>query len=824
MHNNGDPGNSSPIRLLAPTEVICSLMQSPLHLSIPVVAFCLSFTLVLACSQPEDHAEQARQSVDEAIVHGNRQAALDAIGELRGVVSDSVEDQLELALLLIRAGNAPEAGWLLENTARRHPSRNDVAIVLTRVSLLLGNPSRASEVANSIPPVAEEHANAMVLRAQAELQLGDLERALATLAEAESLYPDRPEARLVRIATLLAEDRQDEARALIEETRAKLAGDKDETRALRRRLDLTLAQIQAGQGETETALGALDALIDADPTDLMAWHALVQVLMKARRAEEALSRIEAALDADEPPVELHVLAAQMHAALGHDEAAESALRANVDQSDSAAAYQPLVSFHSARNDMEATLAALDEALTRFPRAAPLHLQRAEALLFADRVSEARDEKRHLRESTFDGDPQLDYLDARIALAEGDAGGAARQLTALAPRLDRAATHFWLGQALAKTGDLDGARRRYSLALRRDVNWAAPHAALLELEERRGDWRAVERLARRLVELSPKEMGVWGMLVGALERLGEGKSAEVIARQVLELFPYRTEPQLLLAQALRAQGQTDEALRALDEAERMGATPQLVASRIRTLGMAGRVEEGLALARSAVSIHSEVPEIHSAFASLLFAAGDAEEGAKSTDRALALAPDQPTPLRERCIFHASIERWPRAREDCTLYLAARPEDAEIIFIQGVALHQLGATEAAIASYRHAAALDEHDARPHNNLAELLAEGGNLDGALAAAQQAYRLDETNPYVMDTLGALYLAKGLVERAISLLEDAHRVAPDLPDAQLHLALAYLDAGRGAEARPLLQAVAGSRSSSPELRARAKEALDARS
>jgi tetratricopeptide (TPR) repeat protein len=175
------------------------------------------------------------------------------------------------------------------------------------VSLPLGNPARTREVADGITPEVEQHADALVLRAQAELQLGDLERALATLAEAERLYPDRPEARLVRIAMLLSEEKKDEARAAIEETRAELAGDDEETRALRRRLDLTLAQIQAEQGETEAALGAIDALLDADPAALLVWQALVQTLAKAERAEQALARVESALAADEPPAELHVL-------------------------------------------------------------------------------------------------------------------------------------------------------------------------------------------------------------------------------------------------------------------------------------------------------------------------------------------------------------------------------------------------------------------------------------------------------------------------------------------------------------------------------------
>ena len=120
------------------------------------------------------------------------------------------------------------------------------------------------------------------------------------------------------------------------------------------------------------------------------------------------------------------------------------------------------------------------------------------------------------------------------------------------------------------------------------------------------------------------------------------------------------------------------------------------------------------------------------------------------------------------------------------------------------------------------MDGRERRPDSNLAGLLAGAGDLDGALVAAQEAYRLDETNPYVMDTLGALYLDKGLVDRAISVLEDAHQGAPDLADAQLHLGLAYREAGRTAEARTLLAAVAASESARPELRASAKQALDA--
>ncbi len=773
-----------------------------------------------ACTPAQERSQQSRDAVGEAIERGDREAALDAISDLRAWAPDTADAQLEIALLLVQAGNAPEAGWLLEDAVRRHPDRADLALVLARVSLLLGNPTRARAMAGGIDPGAPEHGAALIVRGQAELHLGDLEQALDTLGEAERLYPDQPEARLVRIATLLSEHRQDEARTAIAEARAGLEGHDEETVALRRHLDLTLAQIQAQQGEAEVALTSLEGLLASDPSDLLAWRALVQVLAQQERAEEALSRLEAALAAEEPLADLYALAAQMYAMLGHDEEAEAALRTFMARSESAAAVLPLLQFHSARRDAEAARQVLDEAIARTPDASTLRLLRTETLLAQDEDAEARAEFARFRDATFEDDPQIEYLRARFELADGDADGAANRLRNLAPRLDRAPTHFWLGRALEERGDIEGARRRYALAQRRDPHWAAPGAALIALEQRRGDWRAVAGQARLHVQHSPQEIGVWIALVEALENLGEGAAAEQVARRFLEQSPDRAEPHVLLAKALRAQGKTDEALAALDEAERIEASPELAAERILTLGMGGRVEDGVAVARTALAADSDSADLHAALAALLFASEAAQEGAEATDRALALDPDEPGPLRIRCEFRVATGDWRGARDDCTRYLAARPDGTRAHFMLGLAHAGLGDADAAIAAYRRAAQLDERDARSRNNLAELLAAQGDLDGALAAAQEAYRLDEQNPYVKDTLGALYLRKRLPGRAVSLLEEAHARLPEMGEVTLNLALAYRDAGRREEARALLTDLQPSVAGNAALEPQVEEAL----
>lgn len=775
--------------------------------------------LVTSCTPPEERADEAREAVREAIARGDRETALEAVGDLRGNLPDTPDSLLEVARLFVQAGDAPRAGWLLEEGVQRFPERDDLRLSLARVSLLLGNPSLAREAVAPIAAGSEQHATALITRAQAELNLGDLEQALATLAEAERLYPEQPEARLVHIATLLSEHRRDEARTAIEQARAALEAEDEETVALRRRLDVTLAQIQAQQGEPEVAAVTLTEMVQANPEDILAWRALLQVLAQQGRVEEALTKLETALDTNEAPADLYTLAAQAHALLGHEDEAEVALRTFMARSESAGAVLPLVEFYSARDDAEAARHVLDEALARFPDEAMLRLLRTEVLLAQGQRDETRAEFRRFREATFESDPQIEYLRARFELADGDAERAAKRLRELAPRLDRAATQFWLGRALEESGDIEGARRRYGLAQQRDRAWTAPAAALIGVEGRRGDWRAVAGAARLLVARAPHRLDGWIALVDALAQLGEGEAAEEVAKQSLERFPDRAEPHLLLAKALRAQGRYDEALEALAAATG-GAATLLTSERILTLGMGGRVEEGVAVAREALASEPDSAGLHAALASLLFAAGDAEEGAHATDRALALDPEEPRPLRVRCEFRASVARWAGARDDCARYLEVRPDDAGAHFMLGVAYAGLGEDERAIAAYRRAAKLDERDARPRNNLADLLATQGDLDGALAAAQEAYRLDEADPYVMDTLGALYLRKGLAERAVSLLEESHEGLPDQPKVTLHLALAYRDAGRTGEARVLLTGLQQNDTGGEVLQAQVEEAL----
>ena len=219
---------------------------------------------LLACPSPEERAERARADAREALARGDRGAALGAIEVLRELRAETSEDALELAQLLVQAGEAPQAVWLLEEAVRESPERDVLRIALAQASLLVGDAAAARDALHPIDEGSEKHPDALLLRAQAELQLGDFDRAVATLELAEQLYPDRVEARLARIGTLLRERRFDDARRALDEAREPVAA-AGQASALRP-FEISLASAEAERGSPDAAIAALRLSSRNSPT------------------------------------------------------------------------------------------------------------------------------------------------------------------------------------------------------------------------------------------------------------------------------------------------------------------------------------------------------------------------------------------------------------------------------------------------------------------------------------------------------------------------------------------------------------------------------
>jgi tetratricopeptide (TPR) repeat protein len=615
-----------------------------------------------------------------------------------------------------------------------------------------------------------------------------------------------------RLGALLADGRLDEAATAV--TAARRAAGDDADRRLARAFDLVLHQFRvdrararwqqaavagdaqearAAQEDLAGAVDGLGTLARAGERDTAAWQAWISGLVASGRADEATRAIAEARRADPEWAALPLLRAQALLANADEAGAETALRDALATDPDSGAALALARFLSTREREDEALDLLEAEAARGGdaslRASVLH-ERARLLLDAERSEAATQAIDAFAALRGEEDPATALLRARLTLLEGDAGDAAQQLMRLAPRLDSAATQYWLARALEVSGDLRGAERRYGLATIRAPSEPGAYAAIARLARQRGAWREAAAAGQQLVLRAPAAIDGWETLVDALLQLGELDAARETAQRCGELLIDTPEPLLLQARVSRAAGRGDEAQARLDQArERFGDSPQIRTEQVLLLSARRRGREALEAAERALAAPDldalERSDLLHAKAISLFASRRFDAGAAAVDAALDAAPADLRPLRTRCQVAVSTGRLAVARLDCGRYVAAHPDDAGAHFAYGVALDQSDQAEAAVRAYERAAELDPHAAAPRNNLAHLRRQAGDLPGALQAAQQAYALAPDDAQVLDTLGELYLLEGLVGRARALLERAHELAPDDEAIARHLAVA---------------------------------------
>jgi serine/threonine protein kinase/tetratricopeptide (TPR) repeat protein len=129
----------------------------------------------------------------------------------------------------------------------------------------------------------------------------------------------------------------------------------------------------------------------------------------------------------------------------------------------------------------------------------------------------------------------------------------------------AATYFQLGQALARTGDLDSALALYQKALDLEPDYALVHLALGLAYARRGQPEEAIASCRECIRVLPTYVAAHCHLVNILRRQGRLDEAAVAFRECLRLIPNDFDTRYFLGNDLRKQGLLDEAITAYREA-------------------------------------------------------------------------------------------------------------------------------------------------------------------------------------------------------------------------------------------------------------------
>jgi tetratricopeptide (TPR) repeat protein len=377
------------------------------------------------------------------------------------------------------------------------------------------------------------------------------------------------------------------------------------------------------------------------------------------------------------------------------------------------------------------------------------------------------------------------LKARVQLARGQTDQGIAELERLLGIFPNSpAINYQLGLALATKGDAAKA-----LARLLQVGPEMPEAVLAigALHLRARDNGAAIAALRPLVAQRPDLAEARFLLAEALRANGElDEAAQLLTRLELEQ-PHEPRFPFAHGMAFLQQGRRDQAraaflhlrklapahFEALDQLVKLDLSDQdYTAARQR---IEGDPAGGPTSARHALLL-----------AQVGLAEGDQPAAEVALKRVLDLQPTSAIAHFQLAQIHLRAREPQKAIADLEASLAKGPGNLAALLLLGVIQDERGEYAAARAAYEKAMAIDRNHGVVLNNLAFLYAERFDLvDPALAMAQRAHTLYPDDPRTADTLGWILVRKKQYLAARPLLQAGASQLPREPEVHFHLGTA---------------------------------------
>lgn len=281
------------------------------------------------------------------------------------------------------------------------------------------------------------------------------------------------------------------------------------------------------------------------------------------------------------------------------------------------------------------------AVTKQPEEATrLRLLLADALARVSRIDEAKAELNKVLEADSKHvNAQLRL--ARLELGEKKADAAVARLKPLALAGASPAAHELLGLAYTSAGQPENAKQEFEEVLRQVPTDRRALSGLVSLAIRAGDKKTAVALVQRQIDAAPKDVGLRLLLDGVLRRVGQDKLAETALSEAIASMPAEERLWSALARSLRTRKAEDEALKALQEAERKNPKSLVIAAELAAqLTRMGQGKAALPYYERVLRFASEDPIVLNN-AAMLYAdvVGDGAKAVELAEHAHQLAPSR-----------------------------------------------------------------------------------------------------------------------------------------------------------------------------------------
>ena len=286
---------------------------------------------------------------------------------------------------------------------------------------------------------------------------------------------------------------------------------------------------------------------------------------------------------------------------------------------------------------------------------------------------------------------------------------------------------------------------------------------------------------------PAPSSIQELMAGALadHQAGRLNEAEQLYLQVLRLDPEYVDALHFLGVLSHQRGNHALAVTLIGKAiARNRGVPSFHNNLGNALKAQGELDEAARAYRQAVICLPAYPDAHYNLGLTLQAQGKLQEAADSYRRSLGYRPDHPEAHNSLGNVLQSQGRLEEAVAAYRQALKYRPEYAWAHSNLGTALEALGHLQAAASAHARALALEPDFAAGYNNLGIVLLKQNKLDEAIAAYARAVQCRPDYPEALNNLGIALRLRGKRPEADAVFRRALELKPDYAESSLGLAV----------------------------------------
>ena len=289
-------------------------------------------------------------------------------------------------------------------------------------------------------------------------------------------------------------------------------------------------------------------------------------------------------------------------------------------------------------------------------------------------------------------------------------------------------------------------------------------------------RSTEAIAsfNRALEIQPQDKVTWYLKAIEFTVTDQTKEALDCWNQVLEIDPQATDAWFNKGHCLTALGRMEEALACWDQM--LVIKPQDTvawSNKGNCLAELGRMEEALACFEQVLDLGADDVITWSRKGLCLAHLGRYDEAVACYDKVLAHNPQNVDILHLRGIALAALHRREETLDSYDKILNHNPQDASVLTNKGIDLVGLGRYDESLVCLEQALALDPHIVEAWNAKGACLVHQGRLDAALDSYNQALSIAPDMAVAWKNKGLCLTHMGRIEEAVESYAQASARTP---------------------------------------------------